>query len=44
MGSATKKERDSLRKKDRNMKLYAKAIDPRSAHEILRERVEVNLK
>lgn len=44
MGSATKIERDSLRKKDRNMKLYAKAIDPRSAHEILRERVEANLK
>jgi hypothetical protein len=44
MGSATKKERDAIRKADRNMKLYAKAIDPRSAHEILRERVEANLK
>jgi len=44
MGSATEEERNALRKADRNMKLYAEAVDPRSAHEILRERIADTLK
>ena len=34
----------SLRDADRNMKRYAEAVDPRSAHEVLRERIAANLK
>lgn len=39
MGSATDEERNALRKADRNMRIYAEAVDPRSAHEVLRERI-----
>ena len=44
MGKATEEERKILRDADRNMKLYAEAVDPRSAHEILRERIAASLK
>jgi hypothetical protein len=39
MGMATEAERKAIMDKDRNMKLYGKAVDPRSAHEVLRERM-----
>jgi hypothetical protein len=39
MGMATEAERKAIKDKDRNMKLYGKAVDPRSAHEVLRERM-----
>jgi len=44
MGSASDEERKAIRDADRNMKLYAEAIDPRSAHEVLLERVAASLK
>ena len=44
MGKATEEERKTLQDADRNMKIYAKAVDPRSAHEILRERIAASLK
>ncbi len=44
MGRATDEERKVIRDADRNMKLYAEAIDPRSAHEVLQERVAASLK
>ncbi|MFK7976970.1 MAG: helicase HerA-like domain-containing protein [Halioglobus sp.] len=40
MGKATKEERKAVRAKDRNQKRYGEAVDPRSAHEMLLERVE----
>jgi len=44
MGRASDEERKTIRDADRNMKLYAEAIDPRSAHEVLQERVAASLK
>ena len=44
MGMATETERKAIMDKDRNMKRYGKAIDPRSAHEVLQERTLANLK
>jgi DNA helicase HerA-like ATPase len=43
MGMATEAERKAIKDKDRNMKLYGKAVDPRSAHEVLRERMAATL-
>ena len=39
MGKATMAERQALLERDINQKRYAQAIDPRSAHEVLQERV-----
>ena len=44
MGMATADERTSIRDKDRNMRRYGEAFDPRSAHEVLRERMTATLK
>jgi DNA double-strand break repair helicase HerA and related ATPase len=44
MGKATVAERKALMDADRNMKRYGKAVDPRSAHEILVERTAARLK
>ena len=44
MGKATVAERKVMLDADRNMKRYGKAVDPRSAHEVLRERIADNLK
>jgi DNA helicase HerA-like ATPase len=44
MGSATEEERKALRDADPNMRRYAKPFDPRSAHEVLSERVAASLK
>ncbi|MGB7452412.1 MAG: helicase HerA-like domain-containing protein [Lysobacterales bacterium] len=44
MGRASDEERKVIRDADRNMKLYAEAIDPRSAHEVLLERIAASLK
>jgi DNA helicase HerA-like ATPase len=44
MGMATKAERKTIMDADFNMRRYGKSIDPRSAHEILRERIAANLK
>ncbi|MEP4484581.1 MAG: helicase HerA-like domain-containing protein [Halioglobus sp.] len=44
MGKATMAERQLVRDRDPNMRLYAKAQDPRSAHEILLERTAAKLK
>ena len=44
MGKATVAERKALMAADRNMKRYGKAVDPRSAHEILVERTAARLK
>ena len=39
MGKATMAEREAVRAKDSNRQRYGEAIDPRSAHEILQERI-----
>ena len=44
MGKATLAERQVVIDRDLNMRLYAKAQDPRSAHEILLERTAAKLK
>jgi len=44
MGSATAEERKILRDADPNMRRYAKPFDPRSAHEVLNERIAASLK
>ncbi|MEM8661436.1 MAG: helicase HerA-like domain-containing protein [Pseudomonadota bacterium] len=44
MGKATQAERKQLLASDPNMKRYAKAVDPRSAHEILLERTAQRVK
>jgi DNA helicase HerA-like ATPase len=44
MGKASDDERKAIMDADRNMRRYAEAIDPRSAHEILRERIAASLK
>ena len=44
MGMATATERQAILETDRNMKRYAKPFDPRSAHEVLKERTEAALK
>jgi hypothetical protein len=44
MGKATAEERKTLLDRDPNMRLYGKAQDPRSAHEILLERTAAALK
>ena len=44
MGSATAEERQALRDADPNMRRYAKPFDPRSAHEVLKERIAASLK
>ncbi|MEH6588110.1 MAG: helicase HerA-like domain-containing protein [Halioglobus sp.] len=44
MGKATLAERKTLMDRDPNMKRYGKAYDPRSAHEVLSERTQANLK
>ena len=44
MGKATLAERKVVLERDPNMRLYGKAQDPRSAHEILSERTEARLK
>jgi DNA helicase HerA-like ATPase len=44
MGTATDEERKVLRDADPNMRRYAKAFDPRSAHEVLNERIAASLK
>ena len=44
MGKATLAERKVLMDRDPNMKRYGKAYDPRSAHEVLSERTQANLK
>ena len=44
MGKATMAERQALLASDINQKRYAKAYDPRSAHEILLERTAARLK
>jgi DNA helicase HerA-like ATPase len=44
MGKATVAERQAILKSDSNMRRYGKAFDPRSAHEVLQERMAENLK
>jgi DNA helicase HerA-like ATPase len=44
MGAATKEERKMLRDADPNMRRYAESVDPRSAHEVLQERIATALK
>ena len=44
MGKATDEERRALRERDPNMRRYAEAYDPRSAHEVLTERVAASLR
>jgi len=44
MGKATDAERKTLRDADPNMRRYGEAYDPRSAHEVLQERLAANLK
>ena len=44
MGKATLVERKAILDRDPNMRLYGKATDPRSAHEILLERTAAKLK
>ena len=44
MGKATMAERKAVLDKDRNMRRYGKPIDPRSAHEVLVERMAAKLK
>lgn len=39
MGAATPEERQAIRDKDINQKRYGEPMDPRSAHEVLQERV-----
>jgi len=40
MGPATAQERAAVLAHDPNQRIYANAVDPRSAHEVLRERIE----
>ncbi|HBQ40011.1 MAG TPA: ATP-binding protein [Halieaceae bacterium] len=40
MGPATAQERAAVLGHDPNQRIYANAVDPRSAHEVLRERIE----
>ncbi|MGA9575221.1 MAG: helicase HerA-like domain-containing protein [Lysobacterales bacterium] len=44
MGKATDEERKALRENDPNMRRYAEAFDPRSAYEVLNERIAASLK
>ncbi len=44
MGAASEEERKALRDADPNMRRYAKPFDPRSAHEVLRERIAASQK
>jgi len=44
MGKATDEERQALRAADPNMKRYANAYDPRSAFEVLNERIAASQK
>lgn len=44
MGSISTEERQTVFDNDRNLKRYGKAFDPRSAHEVLREKIEANKK
>ncbi len=44
MGAASEEERKVLRDADPNMRRYAKPFDPRSAHEVLRERIAASQK
>ncbi len=44
MGKATAAERKALLDRDPNMRLYGKAVDRRSAHEVFSERTEAALK
>ena len=44
MGKATMAERKAILERDINMKRYGEAIDPRSAHEVLQERMAARLK
>ena len=44
MGAATAKERKAVRDNDPNMRLYKDAVDPRSAHEVLQERLAAEKK
>lgn len=44
MGKATLAERQVVMDRDPNMRLYGKAVDPRSAHEVLLERTAQRLK
>lgn len=44
MGSITNEERRSILDNDRNLKRYGKAFDPRSAHEVLREKIDAQRK
>ncbi len=43
MGKATLAERKAILDADPNMKRYGKSYDPRSAHEVLRERMQAKL-
>ncbi len=43
MGMATEAERQAIQESDPNMRRYGKAFDPRSAHEVLRERTAAQL-
>ena len=44
MGQATAEERQAILDRDSNMKRYRDSFDPRSAHEVLAERVAARLK
>lgn len=44
MGGISKEERKTILDKDRNLRRYGETFDPRSAHEILRERIDETLK
>ena len=44
MGKATMAERKVVLERDPNMRIYGKAVDPRSAHEVLSERTQARLK
>jgi DNA helicase HerA-like ATPase len=44
MGPATAPERQTIQKNDFNMRRYGESVDPRSAHEILLERIASALK
>jgi len=44
MGGISKEERKTILDKDRNLRRYGETFEPRSAHEILRERIDETLK
>lgn len=44
MGPATAPERQKIQKNDFNMRRYGESVDPRSAHEVLQERIATALK